>query len=115
MENVNIKEEASVEFVLILPARNQAEKIKVKQENVEEANDEFVRKVCEKKFKKKWNLNQHQRNHEIRTKCLICSNIFAQRNMKQHVRNHNKSFECTNCKRKFAEKRYLKSSQVDSH
>jgi competence CoiA-like predicted nuclease len=65
----NIKQEESVEFVLILPARNQTQQIKVKQENVEEVNDKFVCKVCDKKFNTKNNFKSHQRSHEDKIAC----------------------------------------------
>jgi hypothetical protein len=71
MESSNIKQEPSVEFVLILPAR-EVKKVEVKREIVDEIYDEFKCKICDKTFETKQKLQNHQRNHKPKVECSIC-------------------------------------------
>jgi KRAB domain-containing zinc finger protein len=122
MESVNVKEELSVEFVLILPNKgNQCNLTKVKSEaeleNEENSNrtDKFVCGICDKKFFNKQLLQQHKGIHEPKVECKICDKSLAVLSLKRHMKIHalkmqpNK-FKCEKC-----EKTFLTRTNVKQH
>ena len=69
----------------------------------------FKCKVCDKKFSRKGNLNQHMKIHDESKafKCDVCLKLFAAKSLlKLHYRTHTgeKPFACEICDRKFARK-----------
>jgi predicted SprT family Zn-dependent metalloprotease len=80
MENVKVKEELSVEFVLILPnERVQLDKTKIKSETEtgKEENskreDEFACETCDKEFTSKRSLMSHKETHKSKVECKVCN------------------------------------------
>jgi KRAB domain-containing zinc finger protein len=138
MENSIIKQEQSVEFVLILPAR-EVKKVEVKRE----IDDELECKICDKIFETKKKLKNHQRdihkpkvecsiclkmilpinlkkhmkthdlNRKRNFKCEICFKVFATKDiLNQHLKSHNKSFKCEKCDKKFAFKHQFEAHKL---
>jgi KRAB domain-containing zinc finger protein len=110
MESSNIKQEPSVEFVLILPAR-EVKKVEVKREIIGKVDDKFKCKVCDKTFETKKKLKDHQRVHKPKVKCSICLEMVLPTHLKRHMQTHDpnreRNFECKNCSKAFATKDHL--------
>jgi KRAB domain-containing zinc finger protein len=108
MENLNIKEEPSVEFVLILtnPDKSfESSKIKLEIEN-------HRCEICFKVFANKYYLKDHMRTHQPKVQCKICNKSLTVQSMKDHMRNHElkkhaKKFNCDKCGKDFFLKRLL--------
>jgi hypothetical protein len=140
-----VKKEPSVEFVLILPSR-ETQNIKVKTEHNQEIDEDdskkIICKVCDKTFESLVKLNGHQRIHQEKVKCSICSKIMFPNHVKRHMKTHDsnrkrdskckicakafysnddltnhlktheKSFECEKCYKKFARKHMMKAHEL---
>jgi uncharacterized Zn-finger protein len=116
MDQIKVKEELSVEFVLILPNKeNQFDLTKVKSENVENSNraaDKFACEICDKEFANKKLLWQHRKSHEPKVECKICHKSLTVLSMTSHMKIHElktqpNQFKCEKCEKTFLTKHGL--------
>jgi DNA-directed RNA polymerase subunit RPC12/RpoP len=110
MENVQIKEEQSVEFVLILPNKEIQTDVKVKlepesEEKLDQNKDGFVCKVCDKKFLILSSFWSHKKVHEPKVQYEICYKFLTVLSLRQP-----KKFKCEKC-----EKTFLNKHQLNNH
>jgi KRAB domain-containing zinc finger protein len=116
MEQVKVKEELSVEFVLILPNKKtqfDLTKVDIEAETRNEENsnqqDEFKCETCDKKYANKYSLQNHKRTHEAKIECKICHKSLAVLSLIRHMKMHDlktqpNQFKCEKCEKTFLTK-----------
>lgn len=117
-EKHNIKQEAEVQFVLILPPAN----IKIEEEDSPQNENSKVFKCesCGKMCATNLLLWCHKKTHEPKVECPICSIKMYKANLSTHVKRHGrtKKFQCDVCPSNFRDKSSIvqhmwKHKQVD--